>query len=44
MRACPYAQAQVLGLSAREHPLQAPALLKQMLASLAKAESSGSGP
>lgn len=37
--ACPYAQAQVLGLSAREHPLQAPALLKQMLASLAKTES-----
>lgn len=36
--ACPYAQAQVLGLTAREHPLQAPSLLKQMLASLAKAE------
>ena len=36
--ACQYAQAQVLGLSAREHPLQAPSLLKDMLASLAKAE------
>ncbi len=36
--ACPYAQAQALGLSAREHPVQAPSLLKQMLASLAQAE------
>jgi hypothetical protein len=36
--ACPYAQAQVLGLTAREHSLEAPSLLKQMLASLAKAE------
>jgi hypothetical protein len=36
--ACHYAQAQVLGLSARERPLQAAALLKDMLASLAKAE------
>jgi tetratricopeptide repeat protein len=36
--ACPYAQAQVLGLGAREHPLEAVSLLKQMLASLAKAE------
>ncbi|MGC1458673.1 MAG: hypothetical protein WA825_10375 [Steroidobacteraceae bacterium] len=36
--ACPYAQAQVLGLTAREHPLQAPSVLKQMLANLAKAE------
>jgi hypothetical protein len=37
--ACHYAQAQVLGLSARERPLQAAAFLKDMLASLAKAES-----
>ncbi|HEV2701766.1 MAG TPA: tetratricopeptide repeat protein [Steroidobacteraceae bacterium] len=36
--ACPYAQAQVQGLGAREHPLEAPSLLKQMLANLAKAE------
>jgi hypothetical protein len=36
---CQYAQAQVLGLTAREHPLQAAALLKQMLAYLTKAES-----
>jgi hypothetical protein len=36
---CPYAQAQVLGLTAREHPVQAVALLKQMLADLTKAES-----
>jgi hypothetical protein len=36
---CQYAQAQVLGLAAREHPLQAAALLKQMLAYLTKAES-----
>jgi hypothetical protein len=36
---CQYAQAQVLGLAAREHPLQAAALLKQMLAYLSKAES-----
>jgi hypothetical protein len=36
--ACHYAQAQVLGLSARERPLQAAGLLKDMLASLAKAE------
>jgi hypothetical protein len=36
---CQYAQAQVLGLTAREHPLQAAALLKQMLAYLSKAES-----
>jgi len=35
---CPYAQAQVLGLTAREHPVQAVALLKQMLADLTKAE------
>jgi hypothetical protein len=35
---CQYAQAQVLGLTAREHPLQAAALLKQMLAYLAQAE------
>jgi hypothetical protein len=35
---CPYAQAQVLGLTAREHPLEAPSLLKQMLANLAKSE------
>jgi hypothetical protein len=36
--ACHYAQAQVLGLTARERPLQADSLLKEMLASLAKAE------
>jgi hypothetical protein len=36
--ACPYAQAQVLGLTAREHPVEAVARLKEMLASLAKAE------
>jgi hypothetical protein len=36
--ACPYAQAQVLGLTAREHPLEAVARLKEMLASLAMAE------
>jgi hypothetical protein len=35
---CQYAQAQVLGLTAREHPLQAAALLKQMLTCLTKAE------
>jgi hypothetical protein len=35
---CQYAQAQVLGLTAREHPVQAAALLKQMLAFLMKAE------
>jgi hypothetical protein len=35
---CQYAQAQVLGLTAREHPLQAGALLKQMLTYLAQAE------
>jgi hypothetical protein len=35
---CQYAQAQVLGLTAREHPLQAAALLKQMLTYLTKAE------
>ena len=35
---CQYAQAQVLGLTAREHPLQATALLRQMLTYLAKAE------
>lgn len=36
--ACPYAQAQVLGLAAREHPLQAVSFLKDMLASLTRAE------
>jgi hypothetical protein len=36
--ACHYAQAQVLGLTARERPLQAVSLLKEMLASLTKAE------
>ena len=36
--ACPYAQAQVLGLRAREHPVEAPSLLKQMLANLTRAE------
>jgi hypothetical protein len=35
---CQYAHAQVLGLTAREHPVQAVALLKQMLAELMKAE------
>lgn len=41
--ACHYAWAQVLGLSARERPLQAASLLKDMLASLAKAESLQAG-
>ncbi|HTV79494.1 MAG TPA: hypothetical protein VMF03_14660 [Steroidobacteraceae bacterium] len=36
--ACPYAQAQVQGLSARAKPVEAPGLLKQMVASLARAE------
>ncbi len=36
--ACPYAQAQVLGLTARERPLQAVPFLKEMLASLRQAE------
>ncbi|HTY94202.1 MAG TPA: tetratricopeptide repeat protein [Steroidobacteraceae bacterium] len=36
--ACHYAQAQVLGLTARERPLQANSLLKDMLVSLARAE------
>jgi tetratricopeptide (TPR) repeat protein len=36
--ACHYAWAQVLGLTARERPVQAVALLKQMLASLKQAE------
>jgi hypothetical protein len=36
--ACQYAQAQVQGLTARAKPLEAPALLKDMLASLTKAE------
>jgi hypothetical protein len=35
---CQYAQAQVLGLTAREHPVQAVGLLKQMLVDLTKAE------
>jgi hypothetical protein len=35
---CHYAWAQVLGLTARERPVQAAALLKQMLASLKQAE------
>ncbi len=35
---CHYAWAQVLGLTARERPLQAVSLLKQMLASLKRAE------
>jgi hypothetical protein len=35
---CQYTHAQVLGLTAREHPVQAVALLKQMLAELMKAE------
>lgn len=35
---CVYAQAQVQGLTARERPLQASGLLKDMLASLKKAE------
>jgi hypothetical protein len=36
--ACHYAWAQVLGLTARERPVQAAALLKQMLANLKQAE------
>jgi tetratricopeptide (TPR) repeat protein len=36
--ACHYASAQVLGLTARERPVQAAALLKQMLADLKQAE------
>jgi len=36
--ACHYAWAQVLGLTARERPAQALALLKEMLANLARAE------
>ena len=36
--ACHYAWAQVLGLTARERPVQAVALLKEMLASLKQAE------
>ena len=36
--ACHYVSAQVLGLTARERPVQAAALLKQMLASLKQAE------
>jgi predicted Zn-dependent protease len=36
--ACPYAQAQVLGLQARERPLEGISLLKDMLASLSRAE------
>jgi hypothetical protein len=36
--ACHYAQAQVLGLTARERPVQAVSLLKEMLARLARAE------
>jgi hypothetical protein len=36
--ACPYAQAQVLGLQARERPLEAISLLKDMLANLTRAE------
>lgn len=36
--ACEYAQAQVEGLTARERPVQAPAILKDMLASLTRAE------
>lgn len=36
--ACHYAQAQVLGLTARERPVQAPSALKAMLASLGRAE------
>ena len=36
--ACHYAQAQVLGLTARERPTQAVARLKEMLASLTQAE------
>jgi len=37
--ACQYGQAQVQGLTARERPLEAVSLLKDMLASLTKAES-----
>jgi hypothetical protein len=41
--ACQYAQAQVQGLSARARPLEAPSQLKDMLASLAKAEARDPG-
>jgi hypothetical protein len=41
--ACAYAQAQVQGLTARATPLAAPSLLKDMLASLAKAEAEDPG-
>jgi hypothetical protein len=41
--ACPYAQAQVQGLSARATPLAAPSLLKDMLVNLAKAEAQDPG-
>ena len=41
--ACHYAQALVQGLTARARPLEAPALLKGMLASLTKAEAADPG-
>ena len=41
--ACAYAQAQVQGLTARARPLEAPSLLKDMLAGLAKAEAQDPG-
>jgi hypothetical protein len=40
---CQYAQAQVQGLSARARPLEAPSQLKDMLASLTKAEAQDPG-
>ena len=41
--ACQYAQAQVQGLSARARPLEAPSQLKDMLASLTRAEAEDPG-
>ena len=41
--ACQYAQAQVQGLTARARPLEAPSQLKDMLASLTKAEARDPG-
>jgi hypothetical protein len=41
--ACQYAQAQVQGLTARARPLEAPSQLKDMLASLTKAEAADPG-
>jgi len=41
--ACQYAKALALGLEAREHPVQASTLLKQMLEGLARAEAADPG-